>query len=142
MCNHTNRPRSATIHNAMKTTCTRLALTFGLILSFCLLHAAGPMAATPLPAEINSRARERAVMHQIDRFISFPLVGDQERMYGVVEIDFVVNTEGRVVVVSADSENQPLCDYVVRKLGRIHVGANPSGLWNTSHVRFIFRPEA
>ncbi|MCI1751597.1 MAG: hypothetical protein LKM36_01650 [Flavobacteriales bacterium] len=125
----------------MKTMITRSAF------AFCLLLAASGMRAASegepkfiFPAASNIEM-ERAVKHQIDRFVIFPLSGDAEAMYGTVDIAYVVNTEGRVVVVSSGSENDELRNYVIRKLARIQVGANPSGLWKTSHVRFNFRPE-
>ena len=125
----------------MKTMITRSAF------AFCLLLAASGMRAASegepkfiFPAASNIEM-ERAVKHQIDRFVIFPRSGDAEAMYGTVDIAYVVNTEGRVVVVSSGSENDELRNYVIRKLARIQVGANPSGLWKTSHVRFNFRPE-
>jgi len=124
----------------MRTIVTRITLTFALVLFVCLAKAAEPLDPAAISA-INSRSMEQAVMHQINRFICFPLEGDQDRMYGVVEVAFVVNTEGHLVIVGTDSDNQDLRDYVVRKLARIHVGPNPTGLWNTSHVRFTFHPQ-
>ena len=122
----------------MRTACIRFAIVISSILLFGHARAADPLPSAPL---VNSASMERAVEHQINRFVSFPLTDDQAAMYGVVDVAFVVDTEGRIVVVGTDSANPVLCDYVVRKLGKVHVGPNPSGLWNTSHVRFIFRPE-
>lgn len=122
-------------------------LTSRYILALCLLVASTAMRAAPgnepefiMPAAANVDM-ERAVKHQIDRFVIFPLSGDAKEMYGTVDVAYVVNTEGKVVVVYAGSLNDQLRAYVIGKLARIQVGANPSGLWNTSHVRFTFRPE-
>lgn len=125
----------------MKITILRHGPVLGLLLAASTLHAAsGDLPGSAMPPPHNA-LMERAVRHQIDRFVIFPLSGDADSMYGTVDVAYVVNTEGRVVVVGADSMNNELRDYVVRKLGRIKVGPNPSGLWNISRVRFTFRPE-
>ena len=125
----------------MKTMILRHGFALGLLLLAPILHAA----ASGLPDEFLTTAphteMERAVQHQINRFVIFPLSGDADSMYGVVDIAYVVNTEGQVVIVSSESQNGKLRDYVVRKLARIKVGPNPSGLWNISRMRFTFRPE-
>ena len=126
----------------MRTIVTRIALSIALAISFGLVHAEESASAAHGISSVNNPSMERAVMHQINKFVAFPLEGDQERMYGVVEVAFVVNSEGRLVILSAGSGNEELCDYVVRKLAQIHGGPNPSGLWNTSRVRFTFLPEA
>ena len=126
----------------MRTSIIRIALSIALVLSIGLVNAAGPVEAGNGNDSGISPAMERAVIHQINRTIPFPLTGDEDHMYGIVEVAFAVNTEGDLVILSAESENQELCDYVVRKLTRIHIAPNPSGLWRTSHVRFTFHPEA
>ncbi len=121
-----------------------LRQTFALLLIACAMstHAANPVTAeAPTFYTSNSIAMERAVKHQINRYVIFPLDADEEEMFGTVEVQFVVNTEGKLVVTEARSENQELRDYVLAKLRRVQVGPNPSGLWKTSHLRFNFRPE-
>lgn len=125
----------------MKTLNLRHSFALGLLLLVSGIRAEAPAKPVPFHSASNSTTMERAVQHQINRFVIFPLTEDADRMYGTVDVAFVVNTEGRVVVVSTSSENEPLCEYVVGKLQRISVGPNPSGLWKTSHVRFTFRPE-
>lgn len=119
----------------------RHVFALGLLLSASIIHAASGDLPDAFMTAAHHAEMEREVRHQIDRFVIFPLSGDADAMYGTVDIAYVVNTEGRVVVLNSDSKNNDLCDYVVRKLGRIKVGPNPSGLWNISHVRFTFRPE-
>ena len=113
----------------------------GLILISGQVHAADPLTADPSTFSGNSVAMEHALQFQINKHIIYPL-DDEGAMCGVVDVDLVVNTEGHVVVLGARSENRKLCEYVIEKLGRIHVGLNPSGLWNTTHLRFTFRNEA
>lgn len=132
---------NATIQSTMKTSILRHGSLLGLLLLASTLQAANG----DVPEAVNAAPRqtemERAVKHQIDRFVIFPLSEDAGDMCGIVDIAYVVNTEGRVVVVASESENRGLRDYVIRKLARIKVGPNPSGLWNISRVRFTFRPE-
>lgn len=126
----------------MKPVILRQTFVFALVAFVLSAHAAVPLASVaPTFIAKNSMAMEHAVKHQINRYVVFPLGDEEEAMFGTVEIQFVVNTEGRLVVTAAHSENKDLCDYVVAKLHRVQVGPNPSGLWKTSHMRFNFRPE-
>ncbi len=119
-------------------------LLHGMALGLALL-VSGSLSAlpgSPVPAAaVNSRQLERAVMHQINRHVIFPLDAESGEMLGVVDVSFAVDVKGRLVVKEATSRNPALREYVVRKLSKIQVGPNPSGLWNTTHVRFNFRPE-
>ena len=45
-------------------------------------------------------------------------------------------------MIDAISTNDDLRAYVLRKLSRVDIGTNPEGVWKTSHIRFVFRPEA
>ncbi|MBS1547347.1 MAG: hypothetical protein JST38_05290 [Bacteroidetes bacterium] len=123
----------------MKTIQLSLALTLGFLLLIGQAHAASDDA--PTMAITNSRAMERAVMHQINHHMIFPLDAEEGTMCGTVDVAFAVDVNGHLVVKEARSENSELRDYVVRKLAKVRVGANPSGLWNTTHVRFTFKPE-
>jgi len=133
-----NNRQPATNTMTMKTAHLSFALTLG-----ALMHFAPSRASTDAPATFpfTNHALERAVMHQVNRHVIFPLQAAEGDMYGVVDVSFAVDVQGRLVVKEARSENQALRDYVVRKLGKVQVGANPSGLWSTTHLRFIFKPE-
>lgn len=85
---------------------------------------------------------EHAVKQQIDRHLFYPLSDQDGKMYGAVDVNFVVNLEGRLEVLSAASANEALRAYVLEKLAHVNVGANPSGIWQTTHVRFVFQPES
>jgi hypothetical protein len=126
--------------NMMKTTIFSFALALGALLSTGNAQAAVEDAPTTL-TNANNAALERAVMHQINRHVIFPLDAEDGDMCGVVDVAFAVDVSGKLVVKEVRSENPSLRDYVVRKLGKVQVGANPSGLWNTTHVRFTFKPE-
>lgn len=90
----------------------------------------------------NSASLERSLGRQINKHITFPLLDREHNMTGEVLVSFVINTEGKMEVLSATSSNDELRAYVLRKLGKVDIGTNPSGTWRTSHMRFVFRPEA
>lgn len=118
-----------------------LALAAAVVFRLGTAHAAGPER-TPATITANSAALEHALDRQLNKHVVFPLLDRSHDMTGVVNVSFVVNAEGRIEVLSATSDNEALCEYVVRKLGKVDIGDNPSGTWKTSHVRFVFRPEA
>ena len=123
----------------MKTMFTRIALMLAAVLTFSAIQAAPP--ADPLRVEVLSK-QERELQTQIDRFVTYPLLERKPNMDGNVEVSFVINTAGKVEVISAVSGNDDLLAYVLRKLGKVDIGDNPSGTWKIEHVRFVFRPEA
>lgn len=131
----------ATTNTAMGATLKGLASAIACSVFIGHVRAAEPLAANTAPSSINSASLERALHQQLNKHVSFPLL-TEGNMYGTVEVAFVVNTEGRIELLSARSENDALCDYVVRKLAKVDIGENPSGTWKTSHMRFVFRPEA
>jgi hypothetical protein len=96
------------------------------------------------PFKMNTPAKtslERALDRQLNKHLTFPMVAKTD-MIGEVTVSFVVNAEGRIEVLNASSNNDELRAYVLRKLGKVDIGSNPEGVWKTSHVRFVFRPEA
>ena len=97
-------------------------------------------ASTP-PAATASTSMERKLDHQLNKHIAFPLNGG-ERMDGVVVVSFVVDIEGRLKIVEAETTNPELRDYVLRQLEKVDIGDNPSGTWKIERRRFVFRPEA
>lgn len=117
------------------------SISFGLAMLVTGTLSALPGVPKPASTVANSKQLEHAVRHQINRHVIFPLDAEGAEMYGVVDVAYAVDVKGRLVVKEASSRNAALREYVVRKLGKIQVGANPSGLWNTTHVRFTFRPE-
>jgi hypothetical protein len=125
----------------MKTTAFRRAMSLAVLL--LAVPAFASATGDPVPDYIhsNSATLEREVMHQIDRYVIYPVGDRTDAMLGVVEVTYVVNTEGRLVVTSAGSANRALRDYVLEKLSRVQISPNPSGLWKPSNVRFTFRAE-
>ncbi|MCB0791290.1 MAG: hypothetical protein H6595_05740 [Flavobacteriales bacterium] len=99
-------------------------------------------AAEPFRKSNNAHAAiERELEHALSRHVIFPVMERGNDMTGEVVVSFVVNREGRLEVLSCESENKELEQYVLRKLALVDVGENPDGIWKTTHVRFVFRPE-
>jgi len=130
------RPSNGRI-NTTTTMISRTALTLATLLAFGQAQASGPDA--PLPPARS--ALERALDHQLNKYLTFPVMASTD-MTGEVTVSFAVNAAGRIEVINATSTNEDLCAYVLRKLGKVDIGSNPDGVWRTSHIRFVFRPEA
>ena len=122
----------------MKTTILRTALMFAATATFLFSTAAEP--ATPLRST-SPKALERELDRQIDKYVTYPLMERVHHMDGEVFVSFVIDTEGKVKVISARSRNTALCEYVLRMLAKVDIGSNPEGLWKTTHMKFDFRPE-
>ncbi len=97
---------------------------------------------TEAPAARNSSSLERSLDRQLNKHLTFPINSTDDELMGAVEVSFVINREGKVEVLSAHSDNGALRAYVLSKLRKVDIGENPMGTWRTSHVRFVFRPEA
>ncbi|MBP7513304.1 MAG: energy transducer TonB [Flavobacteriales bacterium] len=123
----------------MKTLFTRSLLMIAVMSALTAANATRP--ADPLRANVPS-AQERELKKQINQYVTYPLMERKREMDGEVQVSFVINSAGKVEVISAASENEALRAYVLRKLDRIDIGDNPSGTWKTEHMRFVFRPEA
>lgn len=95
----------------------------------------GPLS-TAAPATM-----ERELGRQIDRYVTYPLLHRTASMDGDVYVTFVIDTEGRVKVMSASSSNHDLCEYVLRMLAKVDIGDNPTGTWKPTRMRFSFHPE-
>jgi hypothetical protein len=85
-------------------------------------------------------ALERSLDRALNRHLSFPVLAKGD-MTGEVLVGFVINKEGRIEVLSCDSENEALKAYVLRKLARIDIGENPEGIWKTTYLKISFKPE-
>ena len=122
----------------MKTSATRLAIALATVFTLGSVRAAEPVApaASSAPASM-----ERELERQIDKYVTYPLMERVHHMDGEVFVSFVIDTEGKVKVISARSRNTALCEYVLRMLAKVDIGSNPEGLWKTTHMKFDFRPE-
>lgn len=125
----------------MKTTAFRHTMFLAVLLFAAPAFASATGDPVPDYIHANAAALEREVMHQIDRYVVYPVGDRTDALLGVVEVTYVVNTEGRLVVTSAGSANRALRDYVLEKLSHVQISPNPSGLWKPSQVRFTFRAE-
>jgi hypothetical protein len=85
---------------------------------------------------------QRELDRQLNKHVVYPLMEKENMADGVVLVSFVIDREGRVEVIDAQSQNTWLRDYVLRRLARVDIGDNPTGTWRTTHMRFVFHPEA
>lgn len=89
----------------------------------------------------NENKIERSLERELNRHVIYPVMEEKKDMTGEVFVSFVVNTEGKLVVIDCNSANQELRNYVLRRLERVDIGDNPNGVWKTTRMRFVFRPE-
>ncbi|MBK9275206.1 MAG: hypothetical protein IPM49_11805 [Flavobacteriales bacterium] len=106
------------------------------------LFSTGPVLRAAEPARTTGADKlELAVERALNRHVVFPLLERKHDMTGEVTVSFVVNSEGRLEVLECWSANEPLRQYVLSKLAKVDVGDNPDGIWRTTRVHFVFRPE-
>ena len=131
-------------HTITNTVNTMKTLTYrSMLLSAAFLLVMGVQGAEPVRVRSEAAKRtqqEKALDRALNRHLFFPL-DTREDMTGDVYVSFVIDKEGRVVVLDCHSENQRLRDHVMRKLARIDIGDNQDGVWRTTHLRIHFRPE-
>ena len=123
----------------MKALTTRSAIAIATVFAAVSVRATEPVA--PMTTS-NSTVMERELQRQIDKYVSYPLMSRSSNMDGAVVVSFVIDTEGQVKVIGADGTSDELRDYVLGKLAKVDVGSNPDGLWRTTYMKFVFRPEA
>jgi len=123
----------------MKALITRSAIVIATVFAAASVRAAEPVAPKTTS---NSTVMERELQRQIEKYISYPLMARTGNMDGAVVVSFVIDTEGQVKVIGADGTSDELRDYVLGKLAKVDVGSNPDGLWRTTYMKFVFRPEA
>lgn len=119
-------------------------ITRSVIIIAAVFAAASARAAEPVAPKTtsNSNVMERELQRQIDKYVSYPLMARTGNMDGTVVVSFVIDTEGQVKVIGADGTSDELRDYVLGKLAKVDIGSNPDGLWRTTYLKFVFRPEA
>lgn len=88
-----------------------------------------------------SAAMERKLDHQLNKHVLFPLDGEVA-MEGAVLVSFVVDIEGRLKIMGAESTNPALRDLVLGQLDKVDIGDNPNGTWKIERRRFVFHTEA
>jgi outer membrane biosynthesis protein TonB len=123
----------------MKTMITRTALLFATALVLGAAQAAEPLRKES-PTAVKRSSMERNLDRALNRHLAFPLA-EKAGVYGDVYISFVIDQEGKVEVLDCSSTSEELKAYVLRKLALIDIGDNPDGVWRTTHMRIVFRPE-
>lgn len=124
--------------NAMKTRISRILLVIATVFTMGYARAAEPIRMNDAK---DRTTLDRNLDRALNRHLSFPLM-EKSDMTGKVYVSFNIDREGHVQVLSCESTNLKLRDYVVRKLARVQVGANPDGIWKTTHMVIDFHPEA
>jgi hypothetical protein len=122
---------------AMKNRVSRLLVVIATVFTFGYARAAEPIRVSDNRTAVNL---ERALDRALNRHLAFPIM-EKGDMTGKVQVSFNIDKEGKVQVLSCTSENERLRAYVLRKLARIEVGANPEGIWKTTHMIIDFHPE-
>jgi hypothetical protein len=126
------------MNNAFK---IRIAAACIAIIAGCFTASQGHAAAPPPADNDHQAAIERSLERALNRHIIYPLSSKGSEMAGVVHVSLNVDRNGRLEVLECRSSNTALADYVRGKLDRVVVPENPSGIWKTTHIRFVFRPE-
>lgn len=122
----------------MKARIARIALVLASVLTLGYTRAADPVRiGTPVAKRSTI---ERNLDRALNRELTFPLLAKGD-MTGKVYVSFVIDKEGKIEVISCDSDNEQLKAYVLRKLARIDVGENPDGIWKTTHLVIDFHKE-
>ena len=122
-------------HTQMKTLATTLLLTLACMTSFAIGD------------DGNDRETERTEMNvelrkQLNRYMIAPIFTEDANKSGRVDVSFVINTEGRIQVLSIESDNAYLAEHVKRKLDKVKLKENPNGFWKTTKVSFQFERES
>ena len=123
----------------MKPSILRSVVMFSTFATISAACASGPVLKA---GAHNPVALERELQRQLDKYVSYPLMARAGSMDGAVMVSFVIDTQGQVNVIGAESTSDELRDYVLGKLAKVDIGSNPDGLWKTTHMKFVFRPEA
>jgi hypothetical protein len=71
----------------------------------------------------------------------YPVMAAQD-LTGEVTVSFAVRADGRLEVIEATGTNAALRACVLQRPVRVDIGENTDGVWRTSRIRFVLRPEA
>jgi hypothetical protein len=122
----------------MKTIISRTMLLIAALAIVGSTQAAEPVRASA--PSTKRTAMERTLDRALSRHLTFPIT-ERTNMLGEVYVSFVIDKEGRLEVLECNSSNERLKQHVLRKLAKIDIGDNPEGVWRTTHMRIVFRPE-
>ncbi len=121
----------------MITNITRTLTLIATVFTIGQVLAAEPV---KIRGSVSKHDQERTLQRALNKHLSYPLM-EKEDMTGEVFVSFVVNKEGNLEVLDCSSANERLKQYVIRKLARINIGNNPTGVWKTTHMSISFRSE-
>ena len=121
----------------MNTKISRTLLLLATVFTLGYARAAEPFRK---PNNAKRTTMERTLERALNHNLSYPLF-EKADMNGEVTVSFVIDKEGKVVVLDSRSDNEKLMAYVLSKLSHIDIGENPEGSWRTTYIRFRFHPE-
>ncbi len=77
----------------------------------------------------------------IGKQISYPDFAKQQKLEGVVLVDFSVNPDGTISVNEANASNTSLLDYVVAKLKQLNIIPSKDIVNKSYDVKFDFKSD-
>lgn len=89
---------------------------------------------------LNTEHVERSVRKAIDRTVIFPVDARGKALYGKVDVQFSVNTDGSLDIKTIQTDHPELAQYVTRKLQDIRLNLQTEGE-HLMRYRFVFRPQ-
>lgn len=84
---------------------------------------------------------ERYVRKAVDRVMTFPIAAQGQEMQGTVEVSFKIDHSGKVKILSIESSNAELMDYVVQKLKKIRLENAGDNDGQAIHYKFVFKQQ-
>ena len=115
----------------MKILLTSLFLSLACLSSYAISDDGFENPSTPLNTELRK---------QLNKHMIAPIFNN-EKMLGQVNVSFVVDTDGHILITELESDNDALASYVESRLSKIELKDNPDGFWKTSSISFVFNKE-
>lgn len=123
-------------HTIMKT----FVLTFLLSAVMVLQGSAANTGVEPT-TDKSETTFERYVRKAVDRVMIFPSAAAGQEMQGTVEVSFKIDNSGKVKILSIESSNTELMDYVVKKLKKIRLDNTGDNDGQAIRYKFVFKQQ-
>jgi hypothetical protein len=121
----------------MKTITMILALSFGIYSA----NASDTTSTADNKEPKKSEAVKQALDRELNQHIFFPSSAGDE-MGGSADVTFEIMPEGYVKVVSIQSENELVENFIVRQVGKMKINITDEMVGEVFKYRFIFRRQA
>jgi len=83
----------------------------------------------------------RYVRKAVDRVMIFPTNAQGQELQGTVEVSFRIDNSGKVKILSIESSDADLLDYVVKKLKKISLDTPGQNDGQAIHYKFVFKQQ-